>query len=645
MKNAHKYRREFRLFLWAGLFLLAAATNVRAQTPGNRRSQVVDDSTKNVYGPKTTLWTTEKSLFYNENKYVPLDTSIINYHRWTYVQRFQNFYKDLGNAGTALSPIFPILSGTIGATSGFTSYEPFYQTEEPRYFNTKSPYTRIYVVWGGNGRATTRVEFSRNITPRWNFGFDYRPILSDKQIQHKKADRQTISHYYDFYTTYKSKNDHYFLLFNYRRIRHRIIENGGVITAAGDSYAKFFDKDAAINLINAETEEKRASVHLFQQYQLARPFQVYLTSDFSQQVNKFNDKTSQESSALGKSYFDYSRGDSTLASDRAQIQLFQNEGGIKGNAGPLFYNFYYKLRSYQYENFYQNSSTTQVMAYKRTATEHYTGGRIALRFDSLTELSGTAEYLLDGNYKLEAAWKSPWIDAAGKSTLSKPGFMQQVYYGSHDLWTNSFSNTSALQLNGFLKAQIGPLFISPGATFTTLNNYVYFKERIDSLVYQRVLPYQSSGFQTVFSPELRMTVRFLKHVYLRPQLIYTTFLKNDDDALRIPELFANCQLAFESMLFKGNLQVQIGVDGHWKSTYKALGYDPAIQQFYVQDRSNSASFLLADIFLNAKMKRGKFFFKYHNLVQAFTKIGYVPTPNYQGQHSVLDFGFEMLLFD
>ena len=173
-------------FLIPGVVMNLLAQETTPAPARKGRSQIVDDSTKNVYGPKTTLSTTEKSLFLNQNRYVPLDTSIINYHRWTYVQRFNNFYKDLGNNGTALSPIFPTLFSTVGVTSGFTCFDPYYQTEEPRYFNTRSPFTRIYIVWGGNGRATTRIEFSRNITPRWNFGFDYRPILSDKQIQYKR---------------------------------------------------------------------------------------------------------------------------------------------------------------------------------------------------------------------------------------------------------------------------------------------------------------------------------------------------------------------------------------------------------------------------------------------------------------------------
>src|SRR5258708_25371061 len=138
--------------------------------------------------------------------------------------------------------------------------------------------------------------------------------------------------------------------------------------------------------------------------------------------------------------------------------------------------------------------------------------------------------------------------------LSKRGLKQQAFFGSHNTWTNTFANVSAFQANGFIKAQFGPIFISPGATFTNLNNYIYFKETVDSLPNQRVrahsvMPFQSHVTPTVFCPELLMTLRFFKHFFLRPQVIYTSFLKNDNDALHIPSLFINGQLAFESLLF------------------------------------------------------------------------------------------------
>jgi hypothetical protein len=56
---------------------------------------------------------------------------------------------------------------------------------------------------------------------------------------------------------------------------------------------------------------------------------------------------------------------------------------------------------------------------------------------------------------------------------------------------------------------------------------------------------------------------------------------------------------------------------------------------------------LVDVFFNGQFKRGKVFVRYHNLVQLFTKNnqGYIITPGYPGLRNILDFGFELLLFD
>ena len=71
------------------------------QAPSASGGSILDDSTKNVYGPKTCLWTTEQDLFKNRANYRHLDTTIFNYHRWTYTQHSNYLYKDLGVNGTA----------------------------------------------------------------------------------------------------------------------------------------------------------------------------------------------------------------------------------------------------------------------------------------------------------------------------------------------------------------------------------------------------------------------------------------------------------------------------------------------------------------------------------------------------------------
>ncbi len=609
-----------------------------------RGSRIVDDSTRNIYGPMTTLWTTEEDIFYNRKNYQPVDTSINNYHRWTYTQRFVNFYHDLGNMGTAMNPVFPVLTPVIGASSGFRVYDLYYKTEEPKYYDTKSPFTRMAIVWGGDGRASTRVEFSRNINPRWNFGFDYRPILSDKQIQRRgKGDRQTISHYYDFHTSFRSKNERYLLLANYRRLRQRVRENGGIFLTSPIKFESYFAQNAQPYLAAAQTEELRKSIHLFHQYQLAKPFQIYQSATITTQKNGFSDDLSLEVNNFYDTKIINPGMDSVKSSDANYFREFQTEFGIKGNAAFLFYNFYYKVRSF--EN-YNRALVGYDVKTKTDGLENYVGGRIAFKFDSLSELSGNAEYLLDGNYRVQAQLKTPWLNANATSVLAKPGFLPLAYRGSHDFWINNFENTFSNQASAFLNLKVSRFTFAPGFTYTNLSKFIYYKQ--DTTVaegFQTVLPLQSSGVQQLLSPELNFSVRFFRHFYLRPQAIYSKIIQNDDNVLQVPQLFVNAQLAYENMIANGNLQVQIGVDAHWKSAYHTMGYDPAIQQFYVQTTYMNPSFPLVDVFFAGKMKRGRFFFKYHNLMQAFSKTGYLPTPTYRGMQNILDFGFDLLLFD
>ncbi|MBX2898668.1 MAG: hypothetical protein KF775_03410 [Cyclobacteriaceae bacterium] len=612
--------------------------------PSGKFSQIVDDSTKNVYGPKTTLWITESDIYQNKNNYQPLDTAIENYHRWTFIQKLENFYHDLGNVGTSLNPIFPLAPDQIGANPGYSTYAPYFNLAEPRYFDSKSPYTRILLVWGGDGRAKTHIEFTRNINPRWNFGFNYRPVLVDKQILRTgKGDRQTISHYYDLYTSYKSKDERYQLLASYRRMRHRVFENGGIYLVRNTSFSGYFDASAQPYLTRAQSEEMRKVIHVFQQYQLASPLQLYHKFDLVRQRNLFIDDAASESNY--NSYFLYTNPDSdintTAVNEGTYFNTVANEFGVKGKAAFFYYSMYYRMRAYNSSNKYLDNLS---LPYNRNGIENYAGGQIAFRFDSVNELSGQAEYLLNKNYRLHAKLRTPWLDATGTSALVRPGFLPLAYRGSHHEWFNDFADPFVNQLSAFLKVKWGRFFISPGASYTALSNYIYYKEN-ETANQPAVVAAQSNGNQQIFVPEVKMSVRFFRHLYWRPQVLYTSFLNNADNALRIPKWFANSQLAYENILFKGNLQVQIGIDAHWRSAYTALGYDPAIQQFYVQDKTTVPAFPLVDVFFNGKFKRGRFFVKYLNLQQAATGLGYLPTPTYRGQGPILDFGFDLILFD
>jgi hypothetical protein len=274
-----------------------------------------------------------------------------------------------------------------------------------------------------------------------------------------------------------------------------------------------------------------------------------------------------------------------------------------------------------------------------------------LALDSLMDLTAWAELIIpDGQYRLEGSLNSKWLTASLKQTLYKPSYLTQAYRGRHDYWDNyatsdGLVNIESTQLSGYLRYKNSVLNISPGITFTRLRNFVFFDKVNDVDTLQQVLPVQSNGNQILASPEVNLAITFFRHVTFSTQAIYTLLLENADDAIRVPDLFVNAQLSYANIFFNGNLDMHAGVDVHYKSDYFALGYDPAIQQFYNQDDFVSPAFPLVDLFFNAKIKRARIFFKYNNLMQAFRTIGYFPTPYYPGQRNIIDFGFDWSFYD
>jgi hypothetical protein len=135
-------RVRFRNVACVILFLLLNAFILRAQEmprPERRGSRVIDDTTKQIYGPNTSKYFFERDIFYNRPVYHAIDTFPLNFHRnASYVSRNNNLYQDLGNIGTAIRPIYYQSPEQIGANTGFHSYDLYWDTERIRYFDSYS---------------------------------------------------------------------------------------------------------------------------------------------------------------------------------------------------------------------------------------------------------------------------------------------------------------------------------------------------------------------------------------------------------------------------------------------------------------------------------------------------------------------------
>jgi hypothetical protein len=589
-------------------------------------AQILDDSTKQVYGPETTEYTKEENIKYNDPHVYPIDTLLDNQHRHNFVNRLDNKMQDLGNIGTAIRPLYYGIPEVIGKSSGFNSFNTYViSPQDIRYYDTKSPYTRLGVTFGGNGRSMVDVSFSRSDSTVFNAGFDFKRITSDKQVGElqTRGDHNVLATIYGIYARWNPGK--YQVLMNYTRMRHQQTESGGVMPLPSGSLDNLFIEDSAqVWLNNAESEEIRTNLHLYHQYQIHELFEIYHQLDYTPQKIAFVDTD------LGSDgdFFDQFLINETETSDESSFETILNEVGIKGKHKGIFYNFHIDRRDIQYVPKYL-PATGFITEYYLGANLRYVIGSQTFRFHGLVQDGGS--------YKLSGTFSNRFLEASYTRVQYDPSFLHGDYFGNHREWHLNFSSPTADVLEGKIKLETDRFKFYPKVNLTNVNNHVYFN--------QSKLPEQVSGSAQILSPEFSLSWQFLNRLELSTQMVYTVITGPAENVFRIPEWLINTQLSYTNDVFNQKMKIQVGVDTQYRSAFLGHNYDPTIQQFYVQDTFEIPEYFLADIFINFKVGRALLFAKFVFANEGLNLPGYFTAPYYLGQHRVFDWGISWQFYD
>lgn len=607
-------------------------------------AQILDDSTQNVYGPETTRLFSEQEILWGEQRVNLPDTSIRFFHRFSPVEQSGYRLQDLGNLGTALGPVLYTAPGQLGARTGVTVYEPWFRSPEKiRYYDTKSPYTRLLFNLAGNGRSRLDVSHSRNINTQWNAGFDFRRLTSDKQLDPTRSrdDKQVVSTAYDFYVWHRSKNERYTLMTNFSRLRHRVNESGGILVL--DAPEQISDiiayENSPVRLQGAESEELRVNYHLYQEYRINKLTQIYYRGDRQHRIHYYTDNlTSNRRGVTDQDYYYNFLISNDSTNNRIRQNLWQHELGLKGKLNRLGYGLYYKRRDGNFKNRY---------GLYQDYSEDYAGAWAFYQVDSTRSLEGKALYLVDGAYRLNAAFNLPWLRVEGLAMEYLPTYIQQEYFGNHDEWHNEFENSQLLQLKGELKLSTERFNFRPGLTLNQVNKHVYFKA--DSLGGTKrpfnVRPLQADSSFLQLSPSLAFDWEFARNFHLNTDLTYTRVTGEASGVINTPEWLVNSSLFYEGEMFGGSLFGQLGFDVHWRSAFYANAYDPVTQQFVLQNDFEVDGYPIVDFFFGFRINRTRVFLRMSHLNEGAPARGYFITPYYSGTQRTFDIGIDWLFFD
>lgn len=636
------------------------------------QAQILNDTAKQLYGYHSLRYGTEADVFLNRGLSREVDSSLASIQRYGFIYKNGQYSQDLGNWATPLKCVTSNVPTQLGVQTGFGVYDAYeYKADDVKYFDTRSPYAELKYYQGSRGQQSLDVAFSRNINAQWNVGIDLRRIVSKKIIGYvQRNDKQAENYAFDFFVSHHSKNNRYFLLATFNYLEAHNFETGGIRPDSTDG-----QPDDKNDLFDNQLEkvwfasksvrslDKRYNYRIYQHYGILpkEKLQVFYRFDYAYQVNRYNDNALASNVPFYMNFADYTaRGlySQTQIADRTDINLFDNRFGVKGISNKFFYAAYLKNR---YVTMHQGGAYKAfVPAVDKYIMEWYMAGQLRRYFDSTNTsyVEAIGEYGFGNKNNYESNTKNNSMAGInmkykgfiveGSIWTVSPTLLQSGYRSNLISWDSSFKNQTTQRVfvqYGFTKRKID---IIPSIALNSYDDLIYFTEA--------GTPTQHHDNIMHIQPKLGLRFNLWKiHIYNEFQ--YNTFGKGGEEFLQMPKVVNATQLFIEAWLFKRATLLQTGFDVMYRGGYRANGYNPLLQQYYVTKEPSQGAgtasdfnyvdqYVVVDFFVNMQIRTARLFIKMSNIARGLGQPkGYFMSPYYTGIPTTLDFGVSWRFFD
>ena len=253
----------------------------------------------------------------------------------------------------------------------------------------------------------------------------------------------------------------------------------------------------------------------------------------------------------------------------------------------------------------------QLIKQRGSLLRYTIGARIGL----LGEAVGDVE--VDGNISTRFRLFGDSVTITGLGYFknkSVPYFLKH-YISTHFAWNNDFGKERRFRVGGVLDIPHTRTNISAG--YETLQNYVYWGN--DGK------PAQFGDALHVLSASIDQKIK-IKILNLDFRATYQT--STHESVLSLPKfaVYGNLYLRFRLVRV---LDVQIGVDCNYYTSYYAPAYTPATMSFYTQDQIKCGNFAMMNAYANFKLYKARFFVCMTHVNQGlFGGKNYFASPHY-----------------
>ena len=199
--------------------------------------------------------------------------------------------------------------------------------------------------------------------------------------------------------------------------------------------------------------------------------------------------------------------------------------------------------------------------------------------------------------------KEASVKATGSIKNLRPAFYTRHYHTRYYWWDESFKNMQRVFVNGEVDIR---------QTRTRMNVGV---ESIQHFIY-----YGKSGQPEQFENNLQVVTARIKQDFRYKALGWENEvayqLSSDKNVLPLPAISAYSNLYLDFTYAKV-LNIQLGVDAHYFTSYFAPYYEPATQQFQTQDERKIGNYPIINAYVNFRLKQARFFVSGYNLSSLF----------------------------
>lgn len=247
-------------------------------------------------------------------------------------------------------------------------------------------------------------------------------------------------------------------------------------------------------------------------------------------------------------------------------------------------------------------------------------GELCVVGDDIGEFRASGN--LQTNFKLFN--KDAIIRAEGYIWNVTPAFYLRHFHSRYFWWDNNLHNIQQFYAGGKINLESTKTQVSAGVV--SIQNYVYFNKK--------GFVEQDNGNIQVVSARLKQDLHFGALGWENEAIFQ---LPSNKDIIPLPRLSlnSNLYLAFKAAKV---LTVQIGADCYLYSSYYAPYYEPATQQFQLQNEVMIGNYPLVNAYVNFHLKQARFFIMAYNLSSKFANPNYFSFAHYPLNPMVLKMG-------